>query len=64
MEDVTLLVDIFYNFETKYQKEQEEKHAKEMAELEAIALEQGTPLPPLPDNGVKNLSQVDLGDND
>jgi len=39
MEDVTLLVDIFYGFEAKYQKEMEEKVAREMAELEAAALE-------------------------
>ena len=31
-----------------------------MEELEDLAREQGTPMPPLPDNGVKNLSQVDL----
>lgn len=39
MEDVTLLVDIFYQFEGKYQKEVDEKFAKEMAELEALAIE-------------------------
>lgn len=39
MEDVTLLVDIFYSFEAKYQKKVEEKYAKEMAELEALAIE-------------------------
>lgn len=34
----------------------EERFAKEMEELEDLAREQGTPMPPLPDNGVKNLS--------
>lgn len=41
MEDVHLLVDICYTFEAKNQKEVEEKFAKDMAELEALAIEQG-----------------------
>lgn len=37
MEDVDLLVKILYEFEANYQKEQDEKIAREMQELEALA---------------------------
>ena len=45
MEDVQLLVDIFYGFEAKHNREQDLKWAKEMADLEAAALEAGLPMP-------------------
>jgi hypothetical protein len=45
MEDVQLLVDIFYGFEALYNREQDLKWAKEMADLEAAALEAGLPMP-------------------
>lgn len=48
MEDVMLLVETFYSFEAKFTKEQEVIWAKQMAELEALALEAGLPMPPLP----------------
>jgi len=48
MEDVQLLVNIFYGFESKFNRDQEAKWAKEMQELEAQALDAGLPMPPLP----------------
>lgn len=47
MEDVDILVNTFYGFEAKYQKEQEERWLKEQRALEAQALEQGLPMQPL-----------------
>lgn len=47
MEDVDILVNTFYGFEAKYQREQDEKWLKEQRDLEAQALEQGLPMQPL-----------------
>ena len=47
MEDVELLVDIFYSFEDQYQKEQDAVYQKQMADIEAEAAEQGISLQPM-----------------
>ena len=60
MDDVDLLVKILYEFEVNYQKEQDEKIAREMAELEAAAQEQGVSnIPPMPDMRRQSQEEID-----
>ncbi len=64
MEDVQLLVDIFYGFEAKHNREQDLKWAKEMADLEAAALEAGLPMPQMPHGLTRALNEQELIDQE
>lgn len=59
MEDVQLLVDICYGFESKFQKELDEKIQREMQELEAQALELGLPLAPVENQRKQSQEEID-----
>jgi hypothetical protein len=59
MEDVNMLVNVFYEFEANYQKEQQQKFDEEMKALDEAAIEGGNQ-PPAATQDMRRQSQEEM----